>query len=110
MDYVVDNAVPLSAILLGVVVLGGLIVLGLAAWSAWRVVRRAQKRVGVAAADLAAESDRLQASLAALPDRQAELQAAVASLSARIAALGVLAGSAGRAAEVLRTPLRFIGR
>ncbi|WP_217921758.1 hypothetical protein [Miltoncostaea oceani] len=110
MDVVWDNAVGLSAILLGLLVVAGLAVLGIAGFRLWRVVRRAQTRVTEAGAALTAEADRLQASLAALPDRQAEMGAAVASLQRRAAALGVLATSAGQAAEVLRAPLRYIGR
>jgi hypothetical protein len=109
-DFVVDNAVALSAIALGVLVLAALAVLGIAGWRLWRVVKRAQARVAEAAAVLAAENDRLQAALAALPDRQQELQASIRSLQGRVAALGVLAASAGQAAEVLRGPLRLIGR
>ncbi len=110
MDFVVDNAVALSAILMGVFIIGGLVVLGLTGWMSWKVVRAARTRVEAASAELAAEGDRLQESLTALPDRQAELEAAIASLSRRTAALGVLAASAGNAAQVLRAPLRYIGR
>jgi HAMP domain-containing protein len=110
MDFVVDNAVQLSAVTLGVLVVAGLAVLGIAGFRLWRVVRAAQKRVEKAGAELAAEGDRLQASLDALPGRQAEVQAAIASLQRRVAVLGVLSSSAGQAADVLRAPLRYLGR
>lgn len=110
MDFVVDNAVPLSAIFLGVVVLGSLAVLGVAGWRAWKVVRAAQKRMTTAAAALAAEGERLSAATAALPERQAELQAALSSLQRRAAVLQVLGASASEAIAVLKSPLRYLGR
>jgi HAMP domain-containing protein len=110
MDFIVNNAVQLSAIALGVLVLAGLAALGIAGFRLWRVVRAAQERVGEVGAQLAAEGDRLQASLAALPDRQAEVQASIISLQRRVAALAVLSSSAGQAAAVLRAPLRYLGR
>lgn len=109
-DVIVDNAVALSAILLGVLVVGSLVVLGIAGLRLWRVVRAAQRRVGEAGAALAAEGERLQAAVDAMPARQAELQGSIESLGNRAAALGVLARSAGEAAAVLRAPLRYIGR
>ena len=110
MDYIVDNAVALSAITLGVLVLAGLAIAGIAGFRLWRAVRAAQRRASAAAAELAAESDRLTASLAQLPERQAELQASIAALQRRAAAASVLAGSASEALDVLRAPLRYLGR
>ncbi len=109
-DTIWDNAVPLSAILLGVLVLVGLIVLAVAGLRLWRVIKRTKGRLGEAGAALAAEGDRLQASLDRLPDRQAELQAALESLQRRAAVLSTLTSAAGQAAEILRSPLRFVGR
>lgn len=105
-----DNAVWLSAIILGILVLAGVVVLGLTGWRAWKVLRAAQKRLTAASADLAVEGARLSAATAAMPERQAELQAAIASLQRRAAVLGVLAGSASDAAAVLKSPLRYLGR
>lgn len=110
MEFVVDNAVPLSAIALGILVLAGLTVLGIAGLRLWRVVKRVKARATEASDRLLAEADRLQRSLDALPERQAELQEAIASLQRRAAALSVLASSAGEAVKVLREPLRFVGR
>jgi hypothetical protein len=109
-DFIVDNAVPLSAIVLAVLVLGALVLLGLAGLRLWRVLRGTQRRIGAAAASLAAEADRLSAATAAMPARQAELQGAIASLGVRVQVLGVLAGSAAEAAAVLRAPLKYLGR
>ncbi|HSJ74350.1 MAG TPA: hypothetical protein VK904_08530 [Miltoncostaeaceae bacterium] len=107
MDFIVDNAVALSAIFLGVVVLAALAVLALAGLRLWRRARAAQKRVGREGDALSAQADRLSAALAAMPERQAELQAELQSLQQRVAALGVLARSAAEARRVLRAPLRY---
>lgn len=108
MDFIVDNAVPLSAILLGVLVLAGLAVLAIAGLRLWRIVKAAQNRVSIAGELLTAETERLQAALAAMPERQAELQREITSLSQRASALGVLARHAGEAAQALRAPQRFL--
>lgn len=105
-----DNAVWLSALVLLALVLASLVVLGVSGWRLFRVLKGTQKRIGVAAATLSAEADRLSAAMAALPERQAEVQDAVASLAMRVRVLGLLASAAADAAEVLRTPLRLVGR
>lgn len=105
-----DNAVWLSALVLLALVLVSLVVLGVRGWRLFRVLKGTQKRIGTAAATLSAEADRLSAAMAALPDRQAELQDAVASLGMRVRVLGVLASAAADAADVLRAPLRYVGR
>ena len=105
-----DNAVPLSAIALLVLVLASLLILGIAGLRLWRTLRAVQRRVAAAGAELAAEGERLSAAVARMPERQAELQAAIDGLSRRTAALGVLASSASEAAAVLRAPLRYLGR
>ena len=105
-----DNAVPLSAITLGVLVLVGLAILGIAAFRLWRALRVVQRRVTTAGEALAAEGERLSATAAQLPERQAEIQASVAALQARVAVLTSIANSASEAIEVLRAPLRYLGR
>ncbi len=105
-----DNAVWLSALALLALVLVSLAVLALSGWRLFKVLKATQKRIGAAAATLSAEADRLSAAMAALPDRQAEVQNAVASLGMRVRVLGVLATAASDAADVLRAPLRYIGR
>jgi hypothetical protein len=109
-DFIVDNAVPLSAIVLGALVVLGLLILVVAGLRLWRAVKGAQARVSIAGEALSAEADRLQAALAAMPERRAELQREIASLSQRVKALGVLARHASEAAETLRYPLRYLGR
>jgi hypothetical protein len=108
MDFLADNATVATVIVIGVIILVALAVAAIAGLRLWRVVRAAEKRVSVAGAELAAESDRLSASIAAMPERQAELQDAVASLQGRVAALTVLAQTASNASAVLRSPLRYL--
>lgn len=105
-----DNAVWLSALVLLALVLASLLVLGLSGWRLFKVLKGTQKRIGAAAATLSAEADRLSAAMAALPDRQAEVQEAVAALGVRVRILGLLASTAADAADVLRAPLRYVGR
>lgn len=105
-----DNAVWLSALALLALVLVSLAVAVVSGWRLFRVLKGTQKRIGAAAASLSAEADRLSAAMAALPDRQAEVQDAIASLGMRVRVLGLLASAASDAAEVLRTPLRYVGR
>ncbi len=105
-----DNAVWLSALVLLALVLASLVVLGLSGWRLFKVLKATQTRMGAAAASLSAEAERLSAAMAALPDRQAEVQDAVAALGMRIRILGLLASAASDAADVLRSPLRYIGR
>jgi hypothetical protein len=109
-DFIVDNAVWLSALVMLALIVGGLIVLGLSGLRLFRVVKATQKRIAAAAAVLSAEADRLSAAMAALPERQAEVQDAVAALAVRVRVLGVLARTASEAAAVLRAPLNYLGR
>lgn len=110
MDFIVDNGVALSAIALGVLVLAGLAVAAISGLRLWRVLKGTQRRVAGATADLMAETDRLSAALAAMPERQAELQDSIASLGVRVRVLGLLARTASEAAAVLRSPLSYLGR
>jgi hypothetical protein len=109
-DFVVDNAVWLSALLMLALILVGLLVLGLSGFRLWRVLKATQKRIGAGAAALSAEADRLSVAMAALPERQAEVQDAVARLAVKVRVLGVLARAASEAAAVLRAPLNYLGR
>jgi type II secretory pathway pseudopilin PulG len=108
-DFIVDNAVPLSAIFLGVIVLVALAVLALSGLRLWRRARAAQKRIEREGDALSAQAERLEAAMAAVPERQAELQGEIRSLQDRIAALQVLANSASEAVNTLRAPLRYFG-
>lgn len=110
MDVITDNAVWLSGLALLILVVGGLAILGLAALRLWRDARAAGRRLSAVAAELAAESDRVNASLARLPERQGEVGEAVADLQRQAAVLKVLANAASDAAAVLRAPLRYLGR
>lgn len=110
MDFLGDNAVPIAAIIFGVLVLAGLAILALAALRLWRGIKGVQRQLLRAGGALAAEADRLSESLARQPERQAELQDALASLSQRVALLRALASHASEAAAILRSPLRYVGR
>ena len=107
MDFIVDNGVALSAIFLGVVVLVALAVLAVSGLRLWRRTRVAQEQIERETEALTVQTDRLSANLAAMPERQAELQGQIESLQGRIAALGVLARTAGEAQKTLRAPLRY---
>jgi hypothetical protein len=109
-DFIVDNAVWLSALVMLALIVAGLLVLGLSGLRLWRVLKATQKRIAAGAAALSAEADRLSAAMAALPQRQAEVQDAVAALGVRVRVLGVLARAASEAATVLRAPLNYLGR
>ncbi len=110
MDFIADNAVQLSAAFLVIVVVAALVVAGIAGFRLWRRVRAAQRRVTATAAELTALSEQLSDSLARMPERQAEIQASLDALSRRAAVLSVLTSSASQAADVLRAPLRYLGR
>ena len=69
-----------------------------------------QREVTGATGALAAEVAQLQASLDRQPQRQAELQEAIAALSQRVALLRALAAHASVAADISRSPLRYLGR
>jgi hypothetical protein len=108
-DFVTDNGPALAAIAFGVLVLVGLIVLGVRALMLWRAIKAAKRAVETHLAALTAEADRLSSELARLPERQAELQRAIAVLQSRIGYAKVLAEHAGEAMATLRSPLRYLG-
>ena len=72
-----------------------------------RVATTALSEAGRALAD---DVNRVTAALAALPDRQTEVQEAITHLSQSAAAVGVLARHALVAHRILRSPLWFFGR
>jgi hypothetical protein len=109
-DFLADNGVPIAAIIFGVLVLAALAVLGFAALRLWRGLRVVQRQLLRAGGALAEEAALLSESLARQPERQAELQDALAALSQRVALLRVLASHASDAAAILRSPLRYVGR
>jgi len=108
-DLLADNGPAIAAIAFGVLVLAGLIVLGVRALMLWRAIKAAKRVVETHLAALTAEADRLSAELARLPERQAELQRAMALLQSRILYARVLADHAGEAMATLRAPLRYLG-
>jgi cell division protein FtsB len=109
-NWLIDNAVLVSFLVALVAVLISLVVLGIRIGGAYRRVRVATKTLSVAGGALADDVHRVVAALAALPDRQAEVQQAITELSQRAAAVGVLARHAMAAHRILRSPLWFVGR
>jgi hypothetical protein len=109
-DFLADNGVPIAAIIFGVLVLAALVILAVAGLRLWRVIKGVQRQVLGAAGALAAEAALLSEALERQPERQAELQDAIAALSRRVALLRALASHATEAAEILRSPLRYVGR
>ena len=110
MDFLSDNAVAIAAIIWGVLVLAALVILAVAGLRLWRVVKVTQRQVLSAGGALAAEAALLSEALERQPERRAELQDALAALSQRLALLRALASHASEATEVLRAPLRYVGR
>ncbi|MEW6583234.1 MAG: hypothetical protein AB1416_10795 [Actinomycetota bacterium] len=110
MDWVLDHAVGLSALALGVLVIVGVAVAAIRGIVLYRVARRAQRRVGEYVAVLSAEAERAQTAMARVTQEQADLAREVESLRARLALAQILARHAGRAVAVLRAPMRYLGR
>lgn len=106
MDWLSDNHVWLSAAVVGGIILLSLIILAVAALRLWRATSAAMRTTSAAATLLAAEADRLSTAVDALPDRQAELQAALVDLRARTEMLGVLGGRARDLLGAVRWPLK----
>jgi uncharacterized protein YlxW (UPF0749 family) len=109
-DFLADNAVPIAAIIFGVLVLVTLGILAVAGLRLWGVIKSVQREVLRAGGALAAEAALLSESLERQPERRAELQEAIAALSQRVALLQSLASHASEAVAVLRSPLRYVGR
>ena len=103
------DAAAIAAIVFGVLVVGSLAFLALRALSLWRAIKAARSRVAESLETLAAEGERISAALAAMPQRQAELQSALAVLKVRVAVARRLADFASDAAAALRAPLRYLG-
>jgi hypothetical protein len=109
-DWIWDNAVLLAFLVGLAAALIGLALLGLRAWGAWRALRGATRSLGAAGQALAADAARVSAAVSALPQRQAEVQAAIETLRFRAQALGVLSRHVVLAQRVLLGPLRYLGR
>lgn len=110
MDFVVDHAIALSAIFLGVVVIVGLVIMVVRGVVLYRVAKRAQGRVAEHVAVLTAESDRAQAGLERVTQGQEELTRELDRLGARLAVAKVLSRHVADAMAILRAPLKYLGR
>jgi type VI protein secretion system component VasK len=109
-EWIGDHPVEASAILWGILVLIGLAVLAFAGLGLWRTARAAQRRLEAELSVISAKSDQINAALAALPQRQEELQDTLESLRRRTAVAQAIGGFAGKAVGVLRSPLSYLGR
>lgn len=109
-NWLIDNAILMSFLVALAAVLAALIVLAVRIRGAYCRVRTATTALSEAGRVLAEDVNRVTAALAALPDRQTEVQQAIADLSQRAAAVGVLARHAMVAQRILRSPLWFVGR
>jgi hypothetical protein len=103
------DAAAIAAIFFGVVVLAALGVLALSGFRLWRAIQAARRVAESRLATLTAENARIQAALARLPNRQGELQVALASVQVRIRVAGMLAAYAGQAFKALRQPIKYLG-
>lgn len=108
MDFLFDNAVALSAIFLGAVVLIGLAAAAFAGFRLWRTIKRTRRTLEERVATLTAEADRITEALDRLPQRQGEIGASVALLRARMQGVGVVGRAASEALVVLRQPMRYL--
>ena len=110
MNWLIDNAVLVSFLVALVAIVIALVVLAVRIRGAYCRVRAATTALSEAGRALADDVNRVTAALAALPDRQTEVQEAITHLSQSAAAVGVLARHALVAHRILRSPLWFFGR
>ncbi len=110
MDFVVDHAVAIAAVIWGAAILVGIIAAVVAGLRMWRRSRLAHGRIAPAAAELAEATDRAQQRLDAVPERGEELRAAIHELQLQIEAVSAIAETAAEAADTFRSPLRYLGR
>jgi hypothetical protein len=110
MDFVVDHAIALSAIFLGVVVLVALVIMVVRGLALLRAARRAQGRVAEHVAVLTTEAERAQAGMERVTQGQEDLTRELDRLGARLAVAKVLSHNLSEAVAVLRAPLKYLGR
>lgn len=108
-NWLIDNAVLVSFLVGLVAVLAALVILAVRIHGAYVTVRAATTTLSTAGGALAEDVSRVSAALAALPERQLEVQQAITDLQQRAAAVGVLARYAIAAQRILRSPLWFVG-
>jgi len=108
-NWVIDNAVLVSFLVGLVAVLVALVVLAVRVRGAYVRIQAATKTLSEAAGALAADVNRVSVALAALPERQLEVQQAITDLQQRAVAVGVLARHAHVSQRILRSPLWFVG-
>jgi hypothetical protein len=108
-DWVADHIVVLAAIVLGVLVVLSLCVMVPRLLGLLRTVKASRRRVEERLTPIQAEAARIEDALARITTGQGELQAEVAVLQRRVAELKVLLSFGSAALETLRSPLRYLG-
>lgn len=110
MDFLVDHAIALSAIFLGLAIITGLVLMVLRGWGLFRATKRAQGRVAEHVAVLSAEAERAQVGMERVTQGQEDLAHELDRLGARLAVAKVLSRHITDAAAILRAPLKYLGR
>lgn len=109
MDWIVDNAIALSGLVLGLAVLIGLAVLVISVVVFWKRASRARARLETGRLALEESAARLAETKARLEGRQGDLQGQVAAIQADVEQLQILARYALEAESAIGAPLRFVG-
>ncbi len=110
MDFINDHLIVLAAGVLVLIVIVTAVVMAVRLRGLLRQTKAARRRLDQPMADIQSGTARTQRGIEYLQGLSAEEQAEIRLLQARLAELQVLAGHAGRAIAVLRTPLRYLGK
>jgi|GEM_PF-6238985 hypothetical protein len=109
MNWILQNAVAVSFLIVEAAIIIAVVVLVLSIRTAIRRIKASSAALSDAGKALAADAQRVADALAALPDRQAEVQLAIADLSTHAAVVGVLARHTLMTHRAIRRPLWFLG-
>lgn len=110
MQWIWDNAVWVAAAIAVVAVLGAIAFAALRGWKLYRAVRAETRRVNTQVGVLTAGADRLQQRVADIQSRPVEMQQSIDQIRRHVAVLSLLGRHAAAAQQVLRGPLRYLGR
>lgn len=110
MDWIWDHLVMLAGAAAVAIVLGALVVLVLRAIRAWRSTRTAISLTGERVATVTSAVERAQTRAEGLSERGEELAGARGGLDRQLALAKVLATHLGKALDILKAPLRALGR
>jgi hypothetical protein len=110
MGFLSDHAVLIAGILAAVIVAVAALFALKRGLALKREVGARSRRLGENVSAIEASAHRAEEATSRLPDRQAELQRELEALSRHVRVLRVLADALSTALNVLRAPLRYIGR